>query len=92
MSREFDFEINRLLHTITFILNEEAEIEKDFYRAKKKYHDRHIKIRERMELAKQEVFELIRIKGIEDDKIKKNSECQERYDKTRTESIDKRNS
>ena len=67
MSKEFDFEINRLLHTVTFALNDEAEAEEEFYKAKKKYHDRHIKIRKKLQLAKSEIFELIRIKGKEDD-------------------------
>lgn len=68
MSKEYDYEVNRLLHTVTFALNEESEAEEKFYRAKKEYHDSHIKIREKLELAKQEILELIRIKGNEDDK------------------------
>ena len=68
MSIEFDIEINRLLHLITYTMNDEAEAEEEFYKAKKKYHDRHIKIRKKLQLAKSEIFELIRIKGKEDDK------------------------
>ena len=67
MSKEFDLEINRLLHLITYTMNDEAEAEEEFYKAKKKYHDRHIKIRKKLQLAKEEIFELIRIKGKEDD-------------------------
>ena len=67
MSREFDIEVNRLLHTVTFALDDEADSEEEFYKAKKKYHDRHIKIRKKLQLAKAEIFELIRIKGKEDD-------------------------
>ena len=68
MGKEFDCEISRLLHTVTFAMNDEAEAEKEFYLAKKKYHYRHIKIREKLELARQEILEIVRIKGEEDDK------------------------
>ena len=67
MSKEYDFEMNRLLHTITFALDDEAKAEEKFYKAKKKYNDRHIKIRKKLQLAKAEIFELIRIKGKEDE-------------------------
>ena len=63
MSHEFDFEISRLLHTVTFAMTEEAKAEEEFYRAKKLYHDRHVKIREKLELARQEILELVRIKA-----------------------------
>lgn len=68
MSKEWDYEVNRLLHTVTFAMDEEAKGEEEFYKAKKKYHDRHIKIREKLALARQEILELIRIKGEENDK------------------------
>ena len=68
MSKEFDFEVNRLLHTVNFALIEETEAEEEFYKAKKKYHDRHIKIREKLALAKEEIFKLIRIKEENNDK------------------------
>ena len=67
MSFEFDTEINRLLHLVTFTLNEFSTAEKDFYKAKKIFHDRNKSITIKLELAKQEIFELIRIKNKDDE-------------------------
>ena len=69
MSIEYDLEVSRLLHTVTFALNDFANAEKAYYRAKKEFHDTFKSIRTKIELAKDEIHELIRLKGVEDDRI-----------------------
>ena len=67
---EFDEEVNRLLHTVTYILSDYAKAERKKHEADKEFYDSQVRIQGQIALAKNEILELIRIKAIEDNNKK----------------------
>ena len=68
MSKEYDETMSRLLHTTTSIITDFIKAEKDYYKAKKLFHDKTKPLKEKLLLLREEGLELIRIRGEEDDR------------------------